>query len=113
MKGRSLDSAKLFQEELVDFWGKYSMADPSHPFFAAADRNKSEWSRSIPVAIHGDEGRGRQKQPVMVLAYQPLLPIKGQKTTMKKFPGLTSISFDQKYGDLLYFSGFQKPICSY
>lgn len=87
MKGHSLDSVRTFKEELHTFWVRYAKADPTHPFFRAVP-NQSEWDTYIPIAIHGDEGRGRQKQPVMIISYQPLLPIKEEKSTMKKYLGL-------------------------
>lgn len=84
MRGRSFDTVLKFQEELLDFWTKYAKAEGDHPFFCkVTDRNS--WPQYIPIAIHGDEGRGRQKQPVLVISYQPLLPLLNQKTNMKRF----------------------------
>ena len=62
-----MDSASEFSLELRDFWGKYSKNEPQHPFFEKVP-NPDHWGEYIPVMIHGDEGRGRQKQPVLVIA---------------------------------------------
>ena len=32
--------------------------------------------------VHGDEGRGRQKQPVMVMATQTIIPLQSKKLNM-------------------------------
>lgn len=86
MRGQSMDSASEFSLELRDFWGKYSKNEPQHPFFEKVP-NPDHWGEYIPVMIHGDEGRGRQKQPVLVIAYQPVLPLKEEKSNMKKLLG--------------------------
>ena len=57
------------------------MIDPSFPFFERV--SPDQWCKSIPICIHGDEGRGRHKAPVMVVGVQPVLPIGDFKTNMK------------------------------
>ena len=52
---------------------------------------ESKWGSLIPVAIHGDEGRGRLKNPVMVVSLQSLLPLHGKKTNMQGLLGFACL----------------------
>ena len=74
-----------FEVELEQFWINYHTTDPSFCFFSSHSR--SCWRRAIPVAIHGDEGRGKGKNPVMVVSLQPVLPVKGKLSNMQTHPG--------------------------
>ena len=73
--GLGLDKADQFQQELIDFWKKFTAAEPGF------DLPQSQWGESIPLAIHGDEGRGRLKQPVMVMATQTIIPLSSKSPT--------------------------------
>ena len=79
--GQSMDNAEAFGGQLYNFWENYQVVDPDFAFFR--EYPKAEWNRSIPIAIHGDEGRGKAKNPVMVVTVQILLPISGKKTNMQ------------------------------
>ena len=82
--GRSLESRDTLRDvgaELDQFWRRYRIIDESFPMFA--DVPEHEWKRSIPVALHGDEGRGKAKTPVMVVSLQCILPLVGKKTNMQ------------------------------
>lgn len=76
LQGRDLSQAEEFSSVLKDFWGKFIA---SHPEF---DLPESKWNHSIPVCLHGDEGRGKAKHPIMVMSVQPLLPLRPGKTNM-------------------------------
>ena len=52
------------------FWERYSYIDPSHAAHAKAPDDRA---RTIPVLLHGDEGRGLAKVPVLVESLQPLI----------------------------------------
>lgn len=82
--GRSLDQLGEFQSILLDFWEKFHIADPNFGFCNEVPR--SEWHQAIPIALHGDEGRGRQKLPVMVMAAQTVIPLKNNKSNMAGTP---------------------------
>ena len=69
MAGHTLDAAVTFGETLTTFWGRYQKIDPALTFFEASE----DWSRCIPFALHGDEGRGKDKKPILVLSAQPLI----------------------------------------
>ena len=68
--------AQEFSNELVDYWQKFSMV---HPDFGLP---KSRWDHTIPLSLHGDEGRGRLCQPVMVMSVQCQLPLRPGKSNM-------------------------------
>ena len=108
--GRTLADLPLVREELVHFWENFEKVDSEFPFFK--DMPKEKWGSCIPLALHGDEGRGRLHNPVMVVAVQPLLPIHGKKTNMQGlleyvqyfsslitqfFEGLWDLAGQQKY----------------
>lgn len=78
--GKTLDDADQFGAELYQFWERFAVSEPEFPFTREVDRR--EWSRTIPVALHGDEGRGRSKCPVMVMAVQTIMPIVPSKTNL-------------------------------
>ena len=71
MGGRSLQEASAFGDVLHEFWRRYKLIEPHLSFFQEED--ESNWRNCIPYAIHGDEGRGKAKKPIMVLSIQPLI----------------------------------------
>ena len=79
--GCTLDDPSAFVMKLQTFWRNYKVVDPSLPFFRKND--ESSYSICVPIAIHGDEGRGRAKQPIMVISVQPLLPLGEKKSNME------------------------------
>lgn len=79
--GRTLDELPAVRQELRTFWQNYRAIDKDFPMFT--EMPESKWGSLIPVAIHGDEGRGRLKNPVMVVSLQSLLPLHGKKTNMQ------------------------------
>lgn len=85
--GRSMNNLPEFQEELLSFWRLFRDAEPNFPLFKDFPE-ESSWSSTIPLALHGDEGRGRRKLAVMILSYQTILPIRAGKTNMKGMLGV-------------------------
>lgn len=79
LAGQSLDYALEYGNVLVDFWSKFVECDPEF----GLDIPRSQWSGLIPVAIHGDEGRGKAKSPCMVVSIQTLLPLLHRRTNME------------------------------
>ena len=77
------DNAKAFRGELDRFWRNYRKIDPTFPFFR--DNSECCYEHCIPIALHGDEGRGRAKQPILVMSVQPLLPLNDGKTNMQGY----------------------------
>jgi len=62
--GHTLDNWDDAQKMLKTFWDRYSNIDPNVP----ANR-----STTIPIYLHGDEGRGLAKRPLLVISYQPVM----------------------------------------
>ena len=59
------------------FWHRFKTVDPTHPVY---EKDSKALQFTIPICIHGDEGRGLGKQPCMVTSYQPMIPFKGENT---------------------------------
>ncbi|CAK9043468.1 unnamed protein product [Durusdinium trenchii] len=57
------------------FWERFRPGHPDHPVY---QKSVEQRSSTIPIAIHGDEGRGLAKVPVLVLAYQVMIPYSGE-----------------------------------
>ena len=58
------------QDTLLEFWRRYALECPDFPIFSASMEGKISLRRSIPVYIHGDEGRGFKRSGVMILSLQ-------------------------------------------
>lgn len=83
--GNDLDSFDTFRVELETFWSRFLVAEPTFPRL-----DESEWGFTIPMAIHGDEGRGRGKLPVLVASVQTLMPICPGRTNLAGIHSCTS-----------------------
>ena len=79
--GQTLDHATEFSHTLRLFWKRFKCVEPQLPFYEDPD---NDWGYCIPVALHGDEGRGSGKKPVMVLSAQPLIVSKDMSTSNLK-----------------------------
>lgn len=77
--GKSMDHMDEFRGKLCGFWENFRKSEPTLPLFK---EDSVDYSTCIPIALHGDEGRGRQKQPVMCVGVQPILPIHKGRTNM-------------------------------
>ena len=75
--GHSIHEESSYRAMLSEFWQKYRALHPSFHFFARKDYNEEMASLSVPVLAHGDEGRGKCKRPIMIVAIQPLISWKG------------------------------------
>ena len=109
--GKSLDEAASFRKELHTFWQRYKVVDPSHPFYGGHGAHESSWWSAIPIALHGDEGRGKSKNPIMVVSAQPLLPLFDNKSNMQGFLVLKYIErfvFESTFD--IYFKWFLESI---
>ena len=67
--GHHISQTSLWQKELKEFWDLYEGVDGSHPLFQGAFNRAC----TIPYFVHGDEGRGRGKQPVLIISFQGIL----------------------------------------
>ena len=68
LNGHHISQTELWRRDLKEFWDLYEQVDSSHPVFTECmDR-----TATLPYFLHGDEGRGRSKMPMMVLSFQGL-----------------------------------------
>ena len=74
--GHSLDAKDGYTSMLTQFWKNFQMSNPTFHFFERPDYPQVA-PFSIPVLVHGDEGRGSGKNPIMCLCIQPLISWKG------------------------------------
>ena len=72
--GYSFLDDHLWMNMFGDFWKHFRSVCPSHPIYS---KTEAERSCTIPFAIHGDEGRGLSKVPLMVISFQVLIPSSG------------------------------------
>ena len=64
-----------WQALLCDFWQKYLLMDKAHVMHKY--KSEATLSCTVPLYLHGDEGRGKYKLPVMVEAVQGVISWKG------------------------------------
>ncbi|CAL1154067.1 unnamed protein product [Cladocopium goreaui] len=62
---------KMFEE----FWDNYEYLGGDHPVFHL--KSREERTRCIPLMLHGDEGRGLAKVPLLVISFQLMIPFSG------------------------------------
>ena len=55
------------------FWDRYEKFHGEHVIFR--DLSKEERRRTLPIALHGDKGRGRQKAPVFCFSWQTVFAL--------------------------------------
>lgn len=68
------DGHQSYMDMFASFWINYCILDRDHP---VREKSLEELQHTIPIAIHGDEGRGLSKVPVMCISYQLLIPSSG------------------------------------
>ena len=73
LAGHQIQAATQWTTEFSQFWDKYLQRDPSHPM----NHHGPPRGNTIPLYIHGDEGRGKFKLPIMVQCVQPVISWKG------------------------------------
>ena len=61
-----MDEIDSFSNTLELFWNRFLAAHPGFEFVGSP-------GLAIPYCLHGDEGRGKGKKPIMVLSLQPLV----------------------------------------
>ena len=69
--GYNLERADEFGETLQSFWHRFRCVQPDLPFY----NENHDWRFCIPFCLHGDEGRGAGKKPIMIVSAQPLITL--------------------------------------
>lgn len=67
MEGREYEAV------FTSFWNDYRRVDPSHPVFSSS----IPLTHAVPYMLHGDEGRGANKIPFLVMSWQPVIGHRG------------------------------------
>lgn len=73
--GHQVTDTEEFTSIFREFWGNFELAQPEHPIFSLFTDAQRKYT--VPMALHGDEGRGLSKIPVLVLSYQFIIPFSG------------------------------------
>ncbi|CAE7212401.1 unnamed protein product [Symbiodinium sp. CCMP2592] len=58
---------------LHHFWKNFELSHSSHPIYDLARQGKVVLERTAPILFHGDEGRGRRRQPFLVTSWSSIL----------------------------------------
>lgn len=88
--GGTIHEPLSWQPTFTKFWQTYQAINPGHDVYGL---EADAWGNVIPLFIHGDEGRGLQKQPWMVLAWQPVISHRGiRETNDSSKPGYIGFS---------------------
>ena len=58
---------------LAEFWRRFALSEPNNTINSSFDSGALCPARTIPLVLHGDEGRGKKRQPVMVVNTHPLM----------------------------------------
>lgn len=62
------------ERDLTLFWKRFQASHPQHKMYDLSEPGAPRHhSRTIPIVLHGDEGRGRKKKQLMVLSATGLL----------------------------------------
>lgn len=72
--GFGLDDIDQWGDMFELYWNMYAETDEGHPINR---RSREDKRRTIPLALHGDEGRGLAKVPLLVQAFQVVIPHNG------------------------------------
>lgn len=77
--GYDIKDVDGYSRMYLEFWHRYRELDSTHPFFE--HHPPDEWGRCIPYLLHGDEGRGKSKVPILVQSFQMLIAPTGIEST--------------------------------
>ena len=67
--GHDLDNLNEIERMLTTFWQRYANVDAEHVPCP---------HRTIPWMLHGDEGQGQVRRPILVISFQPLIGWAGE-----------------------------------
>ena len=82
LAGHHLEEPEAFGNVLESFWSNFKKTVPGHVVF---EKPREQLRCSLPICVHGDEGRGLGKSPVLVTSYQVIIPWNGSsKLNFKK-----------------------------
>ena len=65
-----------YRDVFARFWERFRSAEPGHDIYTT--KTEEERCRTIPICLHGDEGRGLAKVPVLITNFQCVIPYLGE-----------------------------------
>ena len=90
--GHNIRDERLWKEMLTDFWARYRDLDTGHPVYTSG----LDPGLVIPYMVHGDEGRGRQKLPLLTISFQCLISHYGpHRLNMSGYSGMRLAIFSK------------------
>lgn len=66
---------KSYEDMFSYFWDNFEGVQATHPVYM--EKTREERARCVPIALHGDEGRGLNKVPVLIVSFQVVIPSSG------------------------------------
>lgn len=72
--GHSLGNFDQWGDMFERYWDRFAEAEEWHP---ALNKSRLDRRRTIPIALHGDEGRGLARVPLLVQSFQVVIPHNG------------------------------------
>ena len=77
---------KSYLDMFGNFWEGFRHQHGDHEIYK--EKSMEERRRTVPIMLHGDEGRGLAKVPLLVISFQVLIPFSGpNKLNCSKYPG--------------------------
>ena len=55
------------------WWRNFEVQNPNHPVFTRSRSGEINLRQTIPIVVHGDEGRSKKNAPFLVLSFHSLL----------------------------------------
>lgn len=87
--GHHITEQGKWQGLFQTFWDTYRSVDPQHPIYDSVSHGNQ--CLYLPYTFHGDEGRGKNKTPLLIESFQVVLTNKGvDHTNLSGFPDLTA-----------------------
>ena len=62
-------SDQRWQHVVAQWWERYKLEDPTHSVFSDFQHQRNV----VPLMLYGDEGTGKRRHPVWILAWKPVL----------------------------------------
>ena len=84
LSGHELHDEASFTAVNTVFWHRYKQNHPHLPLFH--EEPEPDYGRCLPVLVHGDEGRGKVRRPVMVISYQMMVGPEGLRSCNSSQP---------------------------
>ena len=79
LAGHTLEDQQGWEAVFATFWMKYEQVNPGHPVYS--DFDEATRRKCVPYFLHGDEGRGQCRKPLMIESFQPCVSHRGLEFT--------------------------------